>query len=275
MDVSGKSYMPNMLAAAAALCIASSAGAATTITWNFATPTGPLQGSQDYVGLITSGPALPNNPDLTLIASGYESQKQGTKTTQISGDNLYGETLGGTVSGLGLDQATLPYPLPAGVATSNEIFTYAAKIAKVKTTFLGFVQLDLTALIDLAAQSGTPKSATITIAGLQGTDKAKISDSANPGIAGTGIKTIAAPGSGGTSTTAFPLTDFTSKRHFLTITAATGDVLLNQITLTIPSAAAAAPTPAPFNVVLGGAAVMGLIRLARRRASRGQGWHHL
>ena len=251
--------------AAAACSVASEANASTTITWNFASASGSLAATGSYTGTITAGPALPGNPNLTITATGYESQQQSGKKTQISPTDLYGETLTSTVKGLGLNAGTLPYSLPNKYQTDNEVFTYSAKLKKVKTTYLGYVQLDLAALIQLASQAGSPHGATITIAGISNTDVAAIADSAVAGSVGKRIRTISAPSTGGISMTAFSLTNFSTKQHFLTITAATGGILINAITLIIPSSASAVATPPTATLVLTGSATMGLMLLARRR----------
>jgi|GEM_PF-7072651 len=253
------------LVLAAACNVASVANASTTITWNFATASGSLATTESYNGKITAGPAISGNPNLTITAAGYESKKQSRKKTQISPTDLYGETLTRTVNGLGLNASALPYSLPNNYQTNNEVFKYAATVKKVKTAYLGFVQLDLAALIQLASQAGAPQSATITIAGISSSDVAGIAYSAAAGTVGKSIETIPAPSTGGVTSAAFSLTNFTTKRHFLTITAATGEILVNAIALTIPSPASAVATPATATLVLTGSAAMGLMLLARRR----------
>ncbi len=246
--------------------VASTAQASTTISWNFSAATGALPNSESYLGEITSGPALPGNPNLAVSATGYESRKIGTKAAQITSADLYGESLTSTVHGLGIKSATLPYPLGSNGPKNNEVFKYAVKVKRTTTTYLGFIQLDLSALINLAAHAGSPDTATITIAGTSGSDNAALADTATAGTLGTLFKTIKAPTAGGTTTTTFSLTNFTAKKHFLTIRAGAGGILLNQITLTIPSSASAATLPATSTLVLTGAAAMGLMLLRRRCA---------
>lgn len=252
------------LTLAAACSVASMANASTTITWSFATASGSLATTESYTGKITAGPALPGNPNLTITAAGYESQHQVRKKAQISPTDLYGEILTKNVKGLGINASTLPYLLLHNYQTHNEVFKYSATLKKVKTTYLGFVQLDLAALIQLASQAGLPQSATITIAGISNADKAAIADSAVAGSVGKYIKTIQAPSTGGVSSAAFSLTNFMKKKHYLTITAPTGGILINAITLTIPSSASAVATPPTATLVLTGSAAMGLMLLARR-----------
>ena len=253
------------LALAAACSVASLAKASTTITWSFATASGSLATTESYTGKITAGPALSGNPNLTITAAGYESQQQGRKKAQISPADLYGESLTSTVNGIGLNASTLPYSLPNNYQTYNEVFTYAASLTNTTTTYAAFVQLDLAALIQLASQAGSPQSATIAIAGISSADTAAIADSAVAGTVGKNIETIQAPSTGGISSAAFSLTNFTSKKHYLTITAPTGEILVNAIALTIPSSPSAVATPATATLVLTGGTAMGLMLLARRR----------
>ncbi|MGC8540847.1 MAG: hypothetical protein ACP5QA_09485 [Phycisphaerae bacterium] len=253
----------------AALIIAASsvgtAKASTTISWNFSAASGALPSSESYLGNITSGPALSGNPDLTILATGYESQKIGTNKAQISSADLYGESLTGTINGLGLNYATLPYPLGSNIQTNNQVFKYAVKVKKTTTTYLGFIQLDLTALITLAAQAGSPDTATIVIAGTSGSDNAILADTAQAGAIGKLFQTINVPAAGGTATATFSLTNFTAKKHFLTLRAGAGEILLNQITLTIPSTASAVTLPTTLSLVFTGTAAIGLLLQHRRR----------
>ena len=245
------------------------AKASTTISWNFSAASGALPNSESYLGNITSGPALPGNPNLTILAAGYESQKIGTNKAQISSADLYGESLTGTINGLGLNYATLPYPLGSKFQTNNQVFKSAVKVKKTTTTYLGFIQLDLTALITLAAQAGSPDTATIVIAGTSGSDNATLADTAQAGALGTSFQTVKAPATGGTTTATFSLTNFTAKKHFLTLRAGAGEILLNQITLTIPSTASAVTLPTTLSLVLTGtAAIALLLRHRQRRAWR-------
>jgi hypothetical protein len=253
------------LALAAACSAGSVVRASTTITWNFAIDSGLLATTQSYTGAITKGPPPTGNPNLAITATGYESEKQAKKKIQISPTDLYGETRTASVKGLGVNAGTLPYPPPGSYQTNNELFTYTATVSKITTTFDGFLQLDLTSLIQLASQAGTPDSATITIAGTSNADVAAIAYSGVAGNVGTRIQTIAAPGAGGTSTVGFSLTNFTLKKHFLTITASKGQILVNAITLTIPSPQSVVPVPATLSLVLAGTGAMGVMLLARRR----------
>lgn len=291
MDVSGRETAPNPSIFAAqcralpqrislicciygtALIVAAwsvgAAKASTTISWNFSAASGALPNSESYLGNITSGPALLGNPNLTILATGYESQKIGTNKAQISSADLYGESLTGTINGLGLNYATLPYPLGSNIQTNNQVFKYAVKAKKTTTTYLGFIQLDLTALITLAAQAGSPDTATIAIAGTSGSDNAILADTAQAGAIGKLFQTIKVPAAGGTATATFSLTNFTAKKHFLTLRAGAGEILLNQITLTIPSTASAVTLPTTLSLVLTGtAAIALLLRHRQRRAWR-------
>ncbi len=287
MDVSGRKTAPNPAifvalcralprrislirgSYCAALIIAGScvgaANASTTISWNFSAASGALANSESYLGNITSGPALPGNPNLTILATGYESQKIGTNKAQTASADLYGESLTGTINGLGLNYTTLPYPLGSNIQTNNQVFKYAVKVKKTTTTYLGFIQLDLTALLTLAAQAGSPDTATIAIAGTSGSDNAILAGTAQAGALGTSFQTIKAPAAGGTSTATFSLTNFTAKKHFLTLRAGAGEILLNQITLTIPSTASAVTLPTTLSLVLTGTAAIALLLRHRRR----------
>ena len=255
-------YAATLIIAASYAC---SANASTTISWNFSTAPGSLPNSESYLGNITSGPALPGNPNLNMLATGYESQRIGTKKAQIASADLYGESLTSTINGLGLNYATLPYPPGSNTQTNNEVFKYTVKVKKATTTDLGFIQLDLKAILTLAAQAGSPDTATITIAGTSGSDTATLADTAQAGTIGTLFQTIKAPAVGGTTTATFSLTNFTATKHFLTVRAGAGEILLNQITLTIPSTASAVALPTTLSLVLTGTAALGLLLLKRRQ----------
>ena len=248
----------------AASCVGTT-NASTTISWNFSAASGALPNSESYLGNITSGPALPGNPNLTILATGYESQRIGTNKAQTASADLYGKSLTSTINGLGLNYATLPYPLGSNIQTNNQVFKYAVKVKKTTTTYLGFIQLDLTALISLAAQAGSPDTATIAIAGTSGSDNATLAGTAQAGAIGRSFQTIKAPAAGGTSTATFSLTNFTAKKHFLTLRAGAGEILLNQITLTIPSTASAVTLPTTLSLVLTGTAAIALLLRHRRR----------
>ncbi len=257
----------SFVALAATCCATAAADASTTITWSFAAPAGALPTTESYTGQITAGAALPGNPSLTIAATGYESQKQGRKQALISAADLYGKTVNQTVNGLGLADSSLPYPLPGTDQPNKELFRYAATVKKIKTTYVGYVQFDLAALIELASQTSSVKTATlgVFISSISGPDVAKVWYGKNPGKAGTYLKTLKLSTGNSSTSTTFLLDNLNSTQHYLTIKPASGEFFVNAITLTMPASASAVATPPTAILVLTGSAAMGLMLLARRR----------
>lgn len=276
------------LSAAAALTAGTLAVHATTVTWNFNSPTGTLGSTEVYTPVYS--PAGPNTP--TITAYGYEEQATSGGSSSYNSTNSYGPkatALYGKQSSTGGENG-----LGISGDNSNEI-DYVQTVTTESTNwgwqtivkdFQSFVQIDLSGLIQTF---GNYRDATITIGSLQNPDTAVLSYSSTLGHIGTKITTVSyksATNAVGSAT--ISLSDFSASDPYLTISSAapsdantntygfywcnggspsnyTSSVLLGSLSIAYTSGT---PTPEPTGAALLGFAAMGLLLIPRRRSAK-------